>query len=212
MFRQIELGQPICFAQGNQLFLPISSSTPLTYKRFDKSKPTGVYILGNCWLHFVFFVFSAETRGFFSLWPVCPPSRLSFSALYNTDSCSSSASSHFCCRNTKRQQISPPKKPDWDRAFRRASGGLDSAGRPADGVRRRHGSLTELCCHGGEISHGRSRKKRGVACRLLLFAAPTIITSIIRAVRPRAHLRPFGGPARGKNGLPARSEWIGRDL
>ena len=40
------------------------------------------------------------------------------------------------------------------------------------GVRRRHGSLTELCCHGGEISHGRSRKKAWSCLPPLAFLPP----------------------------------------
>ena len=40
------------------------------------------------------------------------------------------------------------------------------------GVRRRHGSLTELCCHGGEISHGRSRKKAWSCLPPIAFLPP----------------------------------------
>ena len=40
------------------------------------------------------------------------------------------------------------------------------------GVRRRHGSLTELCCHGGGISHGRSRKKAWSCLPPIAFLPP----------------------------------------
>ena len=37
----------------------------ISTKRFDKSKPTWVYILGNCWLHFVFFIFFLKPAALF---------------------------------------------------------------------------------------------------------------------------------------------------
>lgn len=64
----------------------------------------------------VFHIFS-ESCGPVSGWSGRPLSLLSFFVLYNTASDSASASKCFCHSGTKEQENSPPKKPDWDRAF-----------------------------------------------------------------------------------------------